>query len=98
MTVQAYVWWREDGAWPSPLVQLWSRNMEPLAAAAAIMVQDGPVRTQGAFFLGQWYLARGNAASARHWLAETRRHGTPGMLEVIVAGPSISDYPRPDLW
>ena len=90
-TVQAYVWWWEDGAWPSPLVQLWSRNMEPLAAAAAIMVQDGPVRAQGAFFLGQGYLARGNAASARHWLAETRRHGTPGMLEVIVAGPSISD-------
>jgi tetratricopeptide (TPR) repeat protein len=90
-TLQPFSWWWEDGVWPSPLVHLWSGAAGPDATAAAILRQTGGRRAQGAFFLGQWYLAQGNPVAAREWLDRTRRHGGPQMMEVIVAGPAESD-------
>jgi hypothetical protein len=89
--LQPYSWWWEDGVWPSPLVNLWSGAAGPDAAATAILRQTGGLRAQGAFFLGQWYLVRGDAVAARAWLDRTRRHGGPKMMEVYVAGPAESD-------
>jgi len=89
--LRPYLWWWEDGLWPSPLIRLWSGTATPAAAALAIIRQTRGLRAQGAFFLGQWYLAQGDGAAARAWLERTRRHGGAKMMEVFVAGPGESD-------
>ncbi|MFP6746382.1 MAG: tetratricopeptide repeat protein [Alphaproteobacteria bacterium] len=89
--LRPYLWWWEDGVWPSPLVKLWSGAARPDAAATAILRLSGDRRAQGAFFLGQWYLVQGDAVAARAWLDRTRRHGGPKMMEVYAAGPAEGD-------
>lgn len=86
-----FLWWWEGDGWPAPLVGLWSGRLGPAAAIVAVMRQAGPVRAQGAFFVGQWYLAKGKDGLARQWLDRARALGPPGMMEVIALQPAASD-------
>ena len=89
--VAPYSWWWEDGVWPAPLVQLWAGTATLQQAVAALAGQGGDARAQGAFFIAEWHLARGEVAAARQWLDRVRAHPKPFMLEVIVAGSAASD-------
>ena len=88
--LEPYSWWWEDGVWPAPLVQLWAGTVDADAATAALTTQDQDARAQGAFFLAQWYLVKGDEASAQKLLSQVRRHPKRHMLEVIIAD---SQYP-----
>ncbi len=89
--LQPYLWWWEDGVWPAPLVQLWAGTVDADAAAAALTTQGQDARAQGAFFLAQWYLAKGEEAAARKLLGQVQRHPRRHMLEVIVADSLYRD-------
>jgi tetratricopeptide (TPR) repeat protein len=86
-----FLWWWEDGIWPAPLVQLWSGRIGPAAAIVAVMKQIGPVRAQGAFFIGQWYLAHGDRMTAEQWLDRARDLASPKMMELIALKPAASN-------
>ncbi len=90
--LEPYLWWWEDGVWPAPLVQLWAGTGTLQQAITALMAQrSDDTRSQGAFFVSEWYLAKGEQAAARQWRDRVRAHAKPFMLEVIVTGSAVSD-------
>lgn len=90
--LEPYLWWWEDGVWPAPLVQLWAGRGTVRQAITALMAQSSDdTRAQGAFFIAEWYRAKGEQAAARQWRDRVRTHARPFMLEVIVTGGAVSD-------
>ncbi|MDA1101795.1 MAG: tetratricopeptide repeat protein [Proteobacteria bacterium] len=89
--LEPYIWWWEDGVWPAPLVQLWAGTGTLQQTTAALAAQNGDARVQGAFFIAEWHLAKGERDAARRWRALVRAHPKPFMLEVIVARGRPSD-------
>lgn len=83
--LKPYSWWWEDGTWPAPLVQLWAGATDLSPVMAVLAAQGGDARAQGAFFIAQWHLAKGNVVAGQEWLGKVRAHPTRHMLEVIVA-------------
>ncbi len=88
--LEPYSWWWEDGTWPAPLVQLWAGATNLPRVVAEMSKQGGDAHAQCAFFIAEWYLARGEGRAAREWFARTRAHPGRHMLEVIVAGRAPS--------
>jgi lipoprotein NlpI len=89
--LQPYLWWWEDDVWPAPLVRLWAGAASAEDVLDAMTRLDTDARAQGAFFLAQWYLAKGKTAAALDLLDLVRRHPRRHLLEVIITGKPRTD-------